>query len=113
MTVLTLGPLAGMARAADAPAAPKTLEDRVKDLESKVDQSNPAAQLGISIHGLIAVDYLYDLNAPSNSPANGISQPFLRTFANEKNSFILNQGALHFERASDTMPGFVVDLAFG
>jgi|SRR5579862_572805 len=119
MVALAVGPLAKMVRADDAAAAPtaaptpKTLEDRVKDLESKVDQSNPAATLGVSIHGLVAVDYLYDLNAPSKSPANGLSQPFLRTFENEKNSFILNEGNLHFERVSDTMPGFVVDLALG
>jgi hypothetical protein len=114
--VLAVGPLARLVRAEDG--APKTLEERVKELEAKVDQSNPAATLGVSIHAMAAVDYLYDLNAPSNSnavspPANGLPQPFLRTFANEKNSFILNNAALHIERQSETLPGFVVDFNFG
>jgi len=96
-------------------ARAQTLQERVEALEKKVDtdEKTLADKAGVSIHALVAVDYLYDLNAPSNSPANGLPQPFLRTFANEKNSFILNQGDLHFERNADNIPGFVVDLAFG
>ena len=39
--------------------------------------------------------------------------PFLRTFENEKNSFLLNQADLHFERQADNVPGFVADINFG
>jgi hypothetical protein len=107
--------LIAMAALGGGVARAQTLQQRVEALEKKVDDDSKTVQqkLGIDIHGLIAVDYLYDLNAPSNSPSNGLSQPFLRTFANEKNSFILNQGALHFERNVENQPGFVVDLAFG
>jgi hypothetical protein len=84
----------------------KTLEERVQSLEQKVDQSNPLSTLGVSIHGLVAVDYLYDINRPDG-------QPFLRSFADKKNSFILNLGNLHFERQSENGVGFVADMDFG
>jgi hypothetical protein len=87
---------------------PKTLEQRVQELEQKVDQSNPLSTLGVSIHGLAAVDYLYDANRPAGS-----APPFLRSFEDKSNSFILNLGNLHFERASKDGLGFVADVDFG
>lgn len=87
---------------------PKTLEQRVQELEQKVDQSNPLSTLGVSIHGLVGVDYLYDVNRPAGS-----APPFLRSFEDKSNSFILNLGNLHFERASKDGLGFVADVDFG
>jgi hypothetical protein len=106
---------AAMLLVAGSTGRAQTLQERVDALEKKVEANEKtiAEKVGISIHALVAVDYLYDLNSPSNSPSNGLSQPFLRTFANEKNSFILNQGDIHVERNADNLPGFVVDLAFG
>ena len=90
-----------------AEAANKSLEDRVRVLERKLDQEQQgdattkktvtdridtiekevkdnektlADKTGISMHAMVAVDYLYDLNAPSGSTVNGFSQPFLRTY---------------------------------
>ncbi len=116
MAVLAVGALGRTARAVDE--QPKTLDQRVHELEKKVDQSNPLATLGITVHGLVAVDYLYDINRPdvpaASSPTGGsVTSPNLRSFENEKNSFILNQGNLHFERQPDNLPGFVTDLNFG
>jgi hypothetical protein len=95
----------------------KTLEQRVQQLEQKVDQSNPLATLGISIHGLVAVDYLYDINRPEvsvpQSDGSTRAAPFLRSFEDRKNSFILNLANLHFERASKDGLGFVADMDFG
>jgi hypothetical protein len=88
--------------------APKTLEQRVQEIEQKVDQSNPAATLGVSIHGLAAVDYLYNINRPAGS-----ASPFLRSFEDKSNSFVLNLANLHFERASKDGLGFVSDVDFG
>ena len=87
---------------------PKTLDQRVQELEQKVDQSNPLSTLGVSIHGLVAVDYLYDINRPAGS-----APPFLRSFEDKSNSFILNLANLHFERASKDGLGFVADVDFG
>jgi hypothetical protein len=86
----------------------KTLDQRVQELEQKVDQSNPLSTLGVSIHGMVAVDYLYDINRPAGS-----APPFLRSFEDKSNSFILNLGNLHFERASKDGVGFVADVDFG
>lgn len=86
----------------------KTLEQRVQELEKKVDQSNPAATLGVTIHGLAAVDYLYDANRPASGGA-----PFLRSFEDKSNSFILNDGNLHVERDANGGVGFVSDINFG
>lgn len=115
MAALTAGvrPHAGWA----ADDAPKTLDQRVQDIEKKLDQSNPAATLGINFHGLVALDYLYDVNRPEApivaSDATTKAAPFLRTFENEKNSFMLNLANLHFERAPESGLGFVADLDFG
>ena len=91
----------------------QTLQQRVEELEKKVDtqQKSVADLLGIKFHGVVAVDYLYDINAPSGNPVT--NQPTLRTYENEKNSFILNLGNLHVEKQSDTGLGFVADLDFG
>jgi len=104
VAILAMGALGRTARADDAP---KTLEQRVQDIEKKIDLTNPAATLGISVHGLVAVDYLYDINRPSSG------QPALRSFENERDSFILNQANLHFERQPDSGLGFVSDVNFG
>lgn len=109
VAILAMGALGRTARADDAAPAPtpKTLEQRVQDIEKKIDLTNPAATLGISVHGLVAVDYLYDINRPTSGG------PTLRSFENEKNSFILNQANLHFERQPDSGLGFVSDVNFG
>ena len=132
-----------MALAADA--ATRSLEDRVRVLEQKLNQQQQGTtaadrsvndridaiekevkdnektlleKTGVSIHGLLAVDYLFDINRPS-VPANpttgapAVSQPFLRSYENEKDSFILNLANLHFERTADNLPGFVIDFDFG
>jgi len=145
LMLLTAAALPRMGRAAD-----KTLEDRVRALEQKLDQEQKGTateqktvtdridaiekevketektlveKTGINIHALVATDYLFDINRPNNNTPNGpalyppsgnaLPQPFLRTFANEKNSVILNNGNLRFERTADNLPGFVVDLDFG
>lgn len=113
LAVLVLGVWAQMGFADE----PKTLDQRVREIEKKLDQANPAASLGINIHGLVAVDYLYDINRPEvpivASDTTTKNAPFLRTFENEKNSFMLNLANLHFERAPESGLGFVADLDFG
>jgi len=139
---------AGMLPAAVATGADKSLEDRVRALEKKVNQEQQeqkeqagekqsmsqrldaiekevkeegksiADKLGVTMHGLVAVDYLYDINAPGKGaqvavPGGTASAPFLRSFTNEKNSFILNLANLRIERQSETGLGFVTDLDFG
>jgi len=47
------------------------------------------------------------------SDASTKAAPFLRTYENEKNSFMLNLANLHFDRTPDSGLGFVVDLDFG
>ena len=138
LTLMTAAAFPCTGRAADK--ADKSLEDRVRALERKLDQEQQGTateqktvtdrinaiekevkdnektlldKTGISIHAMVAMDYLYDINAPAGSPVGGFPQPFLRSFENEKNSFILNLGNLHFERAADNLPGFVVDFDFG
>jgi len=144
LAVCAAGALPRLTFAADK-SADKSLEDRVRVLEKKLDQTQKeeatgqtgirerieamekevkdtrqsiADKLGVSIHALVALDYLYDINRP-NVPANpstgagAVTQPFLRSFENEKNSFILNLGNLHFERTADNLPGFVLDFDFG
>lgn len=103
----------------------QTITDRINAIEKEVKDNEKTLvdKTGINIHALVAVDYLYDINRPNtntpNGPAlyppsgNALPQPFLRTFANEKNSVILNNGNLHFDRTADNLPGFVVDLDFG
>src|SRR5512140_2277423 len=85
------------------------LQERVEALEKKVDEQQKSAAdlLGLKFHGLVAVDYLYDLNRPASGG------PALRSFENDRNSFALNLAILHIERQSDTGLGFVTDLDFG
>jgi hypothetical protein len=150
VVLLTAAVLPHTGHAADA--ADKALENRVRALEQKLDQQQKGTateqksvsdriaaienevkdtqkslleRTGISIHTLLAVDYLYDINAPAGSSVSApglpnqlpagtaTAQPFLRVFANEKNSFILNLANLHFERTADNLPGFVIDVDFG
>jgi hypothetical protein len=105
-------------------AQQRSLQDRVTAMENEVKQSEKSIteKLGISIHGLVAVDYLYDINRPDvpaqydaqgNQLSSGVTQPFLRSFADKKNSFILNLANLHFERQSESGLGFVADMDFG
>ena len=139
--VLTAVVLPCTGHAADKSSSDKALEDRVRALERKVDQQQQGEateqksvtdrvnaiekevkdnektlleKTGISIHGMVAVDYLFDINRP-DAVVNGVrvTQPFLRVFENEKNSFTLNLANLHFERAVENQPGFVIDLDFG
>ena len=98
-------------------ATAQTLQQRVDALEKKVDdtQKNLADQLGIKIHGVIAFDYQYDVNAPQGSgAANASFGPVaLRSFENEKNSFMANLANLHIERQPESGLGFVFDFDFG
>ena len=86
----------------------RSLQERVEAIEKEVKESEKSIteKLGITIHGLVAVDYLYDINRPEG-------QPFLRSFEDKKNSFILNLANLHFERQSEGGLGFVADMDFG
>lgn len=90
-------------------AAGASLEDRVTAIEKEVKASEKTLteKLGVAIHGLVAVDYLYDINRPDGA------QPALRTFENKRNSFLLNLANLRVERQSETGLGFVTDLDFG
>ncbi len=90
-------------------AEKKTVSQRIEAIEQEVkaSQKSVAEKMGVTMHGLVAVDYLYDINRPDSGP------PFLRSFENEKNSFILNLANLHFERQPESGLGFVADLDFG
>ena len=97
----------------------RSLQDRVTAIENEVKQSEKSIteKLGIVIHGLVAVDYLYDINRPEvavpQSDGSTRAGPFLRSFEDKKNSFILNLANLHFERQSEGGLGFVADMDFG
>ncbi|MFQ5667973.1 MAG: outer membrane beta-barrel protein [Candidatus Binatia bacterium] len=134
--VLVAGVLGHAALAAD-----KSLEERVRALEKKMERTEKAEsaeqrsvaerieaiehevkasersiadQLGLSFHGVVAVDYLFDINRPDvKRPDGTVDQPALRSFENEKNSFILNLLNLHLERQSEHGIGFVTDIDFG
>ena len=138
--IFAAGVLPGITMAADQDGS---LEERVRTLERKVNQPQKQSgeqqnirqrldaiekevkdseksiteKLGVTMHGLVAVDYLYDINrpeAPVQKPDGSVAPaPFLRSFENEKNSFILNLANLHFERQSASGLGFVADLDFG
>lgn len=87
-----------------------SIEDRVSALEKEAKDTRKTLteELGIAIHGLVAVDYLYDINRPG-----GGAQPALRVFEGKRDSFLLNQGNLHVERQPESGLGFVADLDFG
>jgi hypothetical protein len=101
---------AGIPQLARGDGDQPSIQDRVTALEkdAKDTQKTITEKLGVAIHGLVAVDYLYDINRPS-----GGAQPALRVFENKKNSFLLNQGNIHVERQPESGLGFVVDLDFG
>ncbi|HVN87954.1 MAG TPA: porin [Candidatus Binatia bacterium] len=90
-------------------ASAQTLQERVDALEKKVDENSKtmADQLGIKFHGVVAIDYLYDINSPDSGG------PALRTFENERNSFIANLVNFHVERQPESGLGFVIDFDLG
>jgi Putative beta-barrel porin-2, OmpL-like. bbp2 len=113
-------------------AADKSLEDRVRALEKKVDQQRQSGEpqsvqqridaiekevkdseksiadkLGVEIHGFVAGDYAYNFNAPDSRTSQ------MRVFDNDANSFTLNQANLHVQRTKPDGIGFVTDLDFG
>ena len=100
LAVLVGAGLPQFARGADS------IEERVSALEKEV--SDHKDKLGVAIHGLVAVDYLYDINRPGKG-----AQPALRTVENKKNSFLLNLANIHIERQPESGIGFVADLDFG
>ena len=107
----------GALLSAPTSAKAETLQERVDALEKKVDDNSKtvADQLGIKFHGVVAIDYLYDINAPhGGGPAPASLGPVaLRSFENEKNSFIANLANLHIERQPESGLGFVFDFDFG
>lgn len=86
-----------------------SIEDRVTALEkeAKDTQKTLTEKLGVAIHGLVAVDYLYDINRPEGA------QPALRTVENKRNSFLLNLANVHIERQPEGGVGFIADIDFG
>ncbi|HUI25009.1 MAG TPA: outer membrane beta-barrel protein [Candidatus Kryptonia bacterium] len=108
---------AGLLLAGRTPSTAQTLQQRVEDLEKKVDtqQKSIADSLGIKFHGVVAIDYQYDINAPDGSGATNASfgPVALRAFENEKNSVMANLANLHVERQPDSGLGFVFDFDFG
>jgi Putative beta-barrel porin-2, OmpL-like. bbp2 len=95
--------LAGVARA-------QTVQERLDTLEKKVeDQSKGlASALGIDIHTLVAVDYLYSFNKPDSNTVQ------YRVFDPDHNNINLNQFNLMFSRQREDEPlGFVANLDFG
>ncbi len=138
--IFAAGVLPGITMAADQDGS---LEERVRALEKKVNQQQKQSgeqqsikqrldaiekevkdseksiteKLGVTMHGLVAVDYLYDVNRPEKpvqkSDGSVAPAPFLRSFENEKNSFTLNLANLHLERQPESGLGFVADLDFG
>jgi len=86
-----------------------SIQQRVDAIEKEVKASEKttAENLGLTFHGVVAVDYLYDINRPDGA------QPALRTFEDKRNSFLLNLASLHIERTSENGLGFVTDLDFG
>jgi opacity protein-like surface antigen len=93
---------AGAARA-------QTVQQRLDALEKKVDdsQKSMASLLGIEIHGLVAMDYNYNLNGP-DSKTNRI-----HVFDQDSNSIDLNQANINIQRKVPAGLGFNLDLDFG
>lgn len=86
-----------------------SIQERVDAIEKEVKTTEQtiADKLGVTIHGLVAVDYLYDINRPDGA------QPALRTFEDKRNSILLNLANLRIERQSENGLGFLADLDFG
>lgn len=107
---LSRGVLIGLAATLAVPslAAAQTLQERVAALEKKIDAKSVAEALGVDIHGMVAVDYMYDTNSPDHQDTN------LRVFDGKSNSFTLNQANLRFSRQREKEDfGFVVNMDFG
>ena len=94
---------------APSPAAapsPATIGEHVAVVEGDLAQTKKdlAANLGVSIHGLVDAGYEHNFNQPIHETNN------LRTFDNN-DGFELNQGNLHIEK--DGTVGFVTDINVG
>jgi len=101
---------AAMALATATSAGAQTVQERLDTLEKKVEEQRQglANALGIDIHGLVAVDYLYDFNKPDSRKDQ------LILFNEDANSFTLNQANLNLQRnKEDESFGFLMDLDFG
>src|SRR5512139_414417 len=88
----------------------QTIPERLGALERKVEeqQKDLAGVLGVDIHGLVALDYMYDINNPDSHEAQ------LRVFDTDANSFTLNQANLRFSRTrEDEDFGFAISMDFG
>jgi hypothetical protein len=129
LAALALGAPPGAARAAD-----KSLEERVRVIEKKMEQTErstsseqksvrqrieaieqevKAAQqsvtdaLGVEIHGFVAADYNYNFNSP-DSRVNRI-----RVFDEDANTFALDQANINLQRNKPEGVNFYLDLDFG
>lgn len=109
-TALSRGGMIALAAILAVPtlAAAQTLQERVAALEKKIDAKSVAEALGVDIHGLVAVDYMYDTNSPDHEDTN------LRVFDGKSNSFTLNQANLRISRQREKEDfGFVLNMDFG
>lgn len=94
--------------------AETSVQDRLDALEKKVEAQGRgvAAALGIDIHGLVAIDYMYNMNNPK-APGD-YSDNSGRVFDTDSNSFTVNQANLRFSRERENEDfGFVTSLDFG
>jgi hypothetical protein len=105
-----LGIAAGALLALPGGAFAQTIQERLSDLEKKVEEQGRgvAGALGVDVHGLVAGDYLYNFNDP-DSHTNQV-----RVFDEDANSFTLNQANLWVGRQKeDESVGFATSLDFG
>lgn len=105
VAVLLACPVAGIAQTG--------VQERLSALEKRVESQGRgvAGALGLDIHALVAVDYVFNTNNPdvSEGPENR-----LRLFDDENNSFTLNQANLRFSRERENEDfGFVASIDFG
>ncbi len=99
--------LAAAALALPRPALAQTIGERVEAIEKKLE-GGLAGALGIDIHAMAAVDYMYSLNNPDSDKVQ------YRVFDSDHNSFVLNDVFLQFSRQKeDEDLGFVVNMDFG
>lgn len=124
-----------VAAAADKDKADKALEERVRALEKKMDveqkgeaaekqsvrkrieaieqevkdtEKSIAEKLGVTFHGFVAGDYLYNFNNPQTKVNT------LMLFDTDSNSFTVNQANLNISRKKeDENLGFLINLDFG
>jgi len=87
----------------------QSVEDRIKAIETEVkdDEKNMAALLGIEIHGLLATNYNYNFNTP-DSHTNKI-----HVFDQDANSIELDQANLNIQRKKPDGLSFNLDVDFG